>query len=337
MSTGRSEPPAGRWRGEGVRIDQVGRELDRLQRHHQRQGGGHALARTLNLIVAPSSPDAHAAIDAALAGLGAHSPSRTLILRRHTADRLDAEASLECRFSELAGRVGVCHEVIVLSANQQRLTHAASLVAPLLLADLPTVLWLPEPGSPIADCRLLGRSQRVLVDSTHDGAPLPRLLELALAARIHDLAWGRLEFWRAAIAAAFERPERRSLLARITGLEVVYQGETLSAALLLAGWVTARAGWRAERIEHGQGRASGTATRPGGGTVALSLRRDPGARGCGGIETLVLRAGSDEIRVTRGGATSRFRDMFAEALQPLSSYGRGYLDALGAATAMVES
>ncbi len=335
MSAGRPEPEEGRWRGEGVRIEQVGGELDRLHRHHQREDGGHALTRTLNLIVAPSSPDADAAIDGALAGLGAHSPSRTLILRRHEADRLDAEASLECRFSDAAGRVGVCHEVVALSADEGRLAHAASLVAPLLLADLPTVLWLPEPGSPIPDPRLLERSQQVLVDSTNDGVPLQRLLELALVAPVHDLAWGRLEFWRAVTAAAFERPEPRRLLPRITGLEVVHEGETQSAALLLAGWVTARAGWRAGRIEGDDGRASGTATRPDGGVVALSLSRNPRARGCGGVESLTLRAGPDEIRVARGAATSRLRDVFAEALQPLPSYGHGYLDALGAATAML--
>jgi glucose-6-phosphate dehydrogenase assembly protein OpcA len=331
MSAARPEPEEGRWGGENVRIEQVGAELDRLHRHHQREGGGHALTRTLNLIVAPSSPDAQAVIDRALAGLGAHSPSRTLILRRHNADRLNAEASLECRFSDAVGRVGVCHEVVVLSADQKRLEHAASLVAPLLLADLPTVLWLPEPSSPIPDPRLLERSQQVLVDSANDGVPLQRLLELALVAPIHDLAWGRLEFWRAATAAAFERPEPRRLLPRITGLEVVHEGETQSAALLLAGWVTARAGWRAGGIEGDDGLALGTATRPDGGVVTLSLRRDPQARGCGGVESLTLSAGPDEIRVARGGATSRLRDLFAEALQPLSSYGRGYRDALSVA------
>src|SRR2546430_643029 len=77
----------------------------------------------------------------ALAGLGAHSPSRTLVLRRHGADRLDAEAVIECELSDAAGRVGVCHDRVTLTADDARLEHAASLLAPLLLSDLPTVLW----------------------------------------------------------------------------------------------------------------------------------------------------------------------------------------------------
>ena len=331
MSAGRSEPDRGRWWGEGVRVERIVSELDRLHRVHQSDGGGHALTRTLNLIVAPGPPGARAGVDATLAGLGAHSPSRTLILRRHDADRLDAEASLECRVFDAAGRVGVCHDQVVLSADEGRLAHAASLLAPLLLADLPTVLWIPAPGSQIPDPRLLERSQRVLVDSTHDGAPFRRLLELAHGARVHDLAWGRLEFWRAATAAAFQRPERRSLLPRITGLEVVYGGEAVSPALLLAGWITARSDWRPAAIDRDHGRAAGTVTRPDGAAVNLSLSRDAGARGCGGIESLTLRAGENEVRVGRRAATSRWRDLFAEALQPLSSFGQGYAEALSAA------
>jgi glucose-6-phosphate dehydrogenase assembly protein OpcA len=333
MSAG-SEPEGGHWRGEGVRVEEVSRELDRLHRDHQRDGAGHALTRTLNLIVLPGSPDAHVPVDGALADLGVHSPSRTLILRRHAADRLDAEADLECRFSDAAGEVGVCREIVVLSADEERLVHAASLVAPLLLADLPTVLWLPDAGSPIPDPRLLERSQQVLVDSALDGAPLGRLIELTSGARVHDLAWGRLDFWRAATAAAFERPERRSLLPRVSSLEVSYEGETLVPAALLAGWVTARAGWRAGRLERDGGRAAGIATRPDGGELTVALERDPAAHGCGGIEALTLRAGSSEVRIARGAATSRLRDLFAEALRPLASYDRGYAEALGAAATM---
>jgi hypothetical protein len=334
MSDRSSAAERGRWRGEGVRVERIVAELDRLHRIHQSEGGGHALTRTLNLIVGPGPANAHAAVDATLAGLGAHSPSRTLILRRHDADRLDAEASLECRMFDAAGRVGVCHDQVVLSADPDRLAHAGSLVAPLLMGDLPTVLWITEPGSPGPDRGLLERSQQVLVNSGDDGASLRWLLELATGARVHDVAWGRLEFWRAAIAAAFDRPERLAMLPRITGLELVYGGESFPAALLLAGWIAARLDWHPAAIDRDGELGSGMATRPDGGVATVSLAPDPGARGCGGIESLTMRAGDDEVRVERGAATSRWRDLFAEALQPLPSYGRGYVEALTAATTL---
>jgi hypothetical protein len=93
-------------------------------------------------------------------------------------------------------------------------------------------------------------------------------------------------------------------------------------------------GWRPEPIEHDGGRLVGSALRPDGSHVALALSHDPEARGCGGIETLTLRAGSDDVQLSRGAATSRLRDLFAEALQPLPSFARGYLDALTAAAAL---
>jgi glucose-6-phosphate dehydrogenase assembly protein OpcA len=325
-----------RWRGEDVQLDDVVAELGRLHRAHQGDGRGHAVARTLNLVVAPASPAAMRAVDDALAGLGAHSPSRTLALCRHGSDRLDAELVMECELADAAGRVGVCHDRVTLTADDSRLEHATSLLAPLLLSDLPTVLWLPEPGSPVPDRRLLDRAQQILVDSTAgDGAVLRRLGELTRSARIHDLAWGRLEFWRAATAAAFQPAERRALLPRVARLEVHYEGEALSAGLLLAGWVAARAGWRPGRLERDDGRAGAKAVRPDGGPVALSLVHDPEARGCGGIEKLTFRTDTDEVRIGRGAATSRLRNLFAEALQPMPSFARGYPETLDAIAAML--
>ncbi len=335
MSADGSGPERGAWRGQGVQVERVNAELARLHRAHQRAGRGHALTRTLNLIVAPSPPASGPVVDAALARLGAHSPSRTLILRRHDADRLDAEARLECELPAGAGRVGVCHDQVVLIADDSRLSHAGSLVAPLLLSDLPTVLWLPDPAAPRADGGLLERSQQILVDSVQDGAPMARLMELARKARVHDLAWGRLEYWRAATAVAFEPHERRALLPRITALEVGYGGKALAAATLLAGWIAARCGWRPERMERDGDRALARASRPDGAEVAISLTRDPCAGGCGGVETVTFAAGAERVALGRGAATTTLRDVFAEALQPLPSFARGYLDALRAAAAML--
>jgi glucose-6-phosphate dehydrogenase assembly protein OpcA len=325
-----------RWSGEDVHVDQVVAELARLHRTLEDDGRRLALAQTLNLIILPASASAARSVNDALAGLGAHSPSRTLVLRRHGFGRLDAELAIDGEFAGAAGQVGICHDRVTLTADDSRLEHAASLLAPLLVSDLPTVLWLPEPDSPIPDPRLLDRAGQILVDSSAgDGTALRRLGELAASARVHDLAWGRLEFWRAATAAAFEPVERRTLLPRVAGLEVTYEGDALSAGLLLAGWVAARADWRPDALQRENGRTRGKALRPDGGQVALSLTRDPEARGCGGIERLTFQADGDEVRVGRGAATSSLRDLFAEALRPLPSFARGYREALGAVAAML--
>jgi glucose-6-phosphate dehydrogenase assembly protein OpcA len=330
----RAESHDTRWQGEDLRVEEVAGALDRAHHELQQDGRGQALVRTLNLIVAPTSAGGARAVEDALAQLGAHSPSRTLVLRRHGADRLDAEILIECERPDAAGRVGVYHDRLLLTADDGRLEHASSLLAPLLLRDLPTVLWLPEPDSPIPDPGLLERAQQVLVDSADgDAAGLRRFADLARSCRVHDLAWGRLEFWRAATAAAFEPPERRALLPQLARLDVRYEDEAFTAGLLLAGWIVARAGWNPGPVERNNGKALGVATRADGGQVALSLNHDPRG-GCGGIETVTLSAGSDEVKIGRGAATSRLRDLFAEALQPTPSFARGYPEAIQAALAM---
>ncbi len=332
----RAVPEKDRWKGEGVHIEQVSAELERRHRGLHRDGPGRALARNLNLVVAPTSAPGVKLVDEALAGLRSHSPSRTLVLRRHQPDRLDAEVVIECEMPDAPGSVGVYHDFVVLTADESRLEHAASLLAPLLMTDLPTVLWLPEPDSPVQDPRLFDRAQQVLLDSTTaDGDDLRRVAGLTRESRVQDLAWGRLEFWRAATAAAFEPPERRALLPEITGLEIRHQGDGYSAGLLLAGWIAARAGWRPGPVERDDGRAHGQATRADGSGVQVSLTHDQHAQGCGGIEALTFKAASDEVKIGRGAATSRLRDLFAEALQPTPTFARGYADALGAAVAMV--
>jgi glucose-6-phosphate dehydrogenase assembly protein OpcA len=326
------------WSGRGVHSDDLAVELGRLHRVYQGHAHAHAFARTLNLIVMPSGPDCEKVVNHNLATLGAHSPSRTIVLREHGADRLDAELVIESDVPEATGTVGVSHDRVLLAADPSRLEHADSLLALLLVNDLPTVLWLPDARTPIPDPRLLERADHLLVDSSPGGEAVMRTLaELVRVARVHDLAWGGLEFWRAATAAAFDPPERRALLPRISGLELRYEGDAFQAGLLLAGWIATRAGWRPRRGEREDGRLRTEAARTDGGTVALTLERDPAARGCGGIEELTLRAGSDEVRIRRGAATHRLRDLFAEALRPVPSFARGYPEAVAQAEGMLES
>jgi glucose-6-phosphate dehydrogenase assembly protein OpcA len=325
------------WSGKGVHTDDLVVELGRLHRAYQGHAHAHALARTLNLIVLPSGPDCERVVSDNLATLGAHTPSRTIVLREHGVDRLDAELAIESDVPEATGAVGVSHDRVLLAADLSRLEHADSLLAPLLVNDLPAVVWLPDVRVPIPDPRLLERADHLLVDSSGGGAAAIRTLaELVRVAQVHDLAWGGLEFWRAATAAAFDPPQRRALLPRVTGLDVRYEGNAFECGLLLVGWIAARAGWRSGRGERDDARLRAEAVRADGAAVAVTLERDPGARGCGGIEKLALRAGSDEVRIVRGAATHQLRDLFAEALRPLPSFTRGYAEAVAQAEEMLE-
>ena len=177
---GREFPERMRWTGQGVTADEIDAELDRL---HRAAGGGDrvlALARTLNLIVVPCSDRRNPGVERALEALGDHTPSRTLVLREHGANRVDATVVMECQTAAGAGHVGLCHDRVLMTMDAARLGHSASLIAPLLVRDLPTVLWLPEARSHPPDPRLLERAQSLLVDSTSGGdGDLARFAELA--------------------------------------------------------------------------------------------------------------------------------------------------------------
>jgi len=334
---GREYPERIRWVGKGVTAADIDAELDGLHRAAGGPGRVLALARTLNLIVVPCSDRREEGVERALDRLGTHTPSRTLVLREHEADRVDATLVMECQSPTAAGHVGLCHDRVLLSVDSARLEHSASLLAPLLVTDLPTVLWLPEPRSQVPDAGLLERAQQVLVDSgSAEAAELSRLAELAASVRVHDLAWGRLEYWRAAIAAAFDPPEHRRLLPTLTTVSLRYEERGLQAGLLLAGWIAARAGWRPGSLERHDGHAVITAMRSDGGEVAIKLDEAPPDHGCGGVDGLVFKTESEEVAVGRSGATSSLRDMFAEALQPQPSFSRGYAPAVTAAAAMLD-
>jgi glucose-6-phosphate dehydrogenase assembly protein OpcA len=332
---GREYPERIRWVGKGVTAEDINAELDRLHRAAGGPGQVLALARTLNLIVVPCSDRREKGVERVLDRLGSHTPSRTLVLREHGTSRLDASLLMECEAPTGAGHVGLCHDRVLLSLDSARLEHSASLLAPLLVSDLPTVLWLPEPRSRVPDPDLLDRAQYLLVDSASGRADeLGRLAELAAAIRVHDLAWGRLEYWRAAIAAAFDPPEHRRLLANLTTVKLRYEQRGLQAALLLAGWIAARAGWDPGPLERQDGHVLVKAARPGG-EVAIKLDEAPPDHGCGGVDGALFKTESEEITVGRSGATSSLRDMFAEALQPQPGFSRGYARAVTAAASML--
>jgi glucose-6-phosphate dehydrogenase assembly protein OpcA len=333
---GREYPERIRWVGKGVTADDIDSELERLRRA---TGGSErvvALVRTLNLLVVPCADWREQDVERALDRLGSHTPSRTLVLRRHGADRVDADLVMECE-SPIPGHVGLCHDRVLLTMDDERLEHSASLLAPLLVTDLPTVLWLPEPQADIPDFDLLGRAQQALVDSASGGeAELRRLAKLGEMIRIHDLAWGRLGYWRAAVAAAFDPPERRRLLPRVTAVTLRHEEGGLGAGLLLAGWITGRLGWDPGRLERRNGHSAVAATRQDGGEAAIQLVAAPHCHACGGVDALTFHADAEEVAVASGGATSSLRDMFAEALQPQRSFSRGYAPAVGAAAAMLD-
>jgi len=319
------------WRGADVTIGEVAERLRALGREHARHEHGHAATRTLNLLVAPAADVAPEELASRLADMADRHPSRTLVVREHDAPRLDAHVAIDCTIGERAGGAGHCHDMALLVADAERLAHADSLVRPLRVAGLPTVLWLPGTRTSPAHAPLAAHAHALVLDSgAVSGGSLPGAFARAAAldvARLRDVAWLRLARWRRHVAARFDDANALRLLERAERMELRSCGPQQASALLLAGWIAARAGWRIERLaplEHGW---RGTARRADGGAVEIAL--DPPERpDRTGIHALALHADGETIALRAPVAAPDPARAFAAALGMFDTATPGYAPAL---------
>ena len=198
-----------------------------------------------------------------------------------------------------------------------------------MVTDLPTLLWSPHGHDDAVD-NLLGLAQVVLLDSVDEPDErdaLHRSTHFAAERGVYvvDLAWLRTTPWRERVAASFDplplRPSssssRRSRSATTSG--------SRSAALLLAGWLASRLGWRTEALVsrgadlHGHARArrqdvtlrlvvDPTLDVPGlaGLTVETATGRHLSLdRGPGGLRARYRNRRGDTARVDRPGRLAR--------------------------------
>ncbi|MFL5937552.1 MAG: glucose-6-phosphate dehydrogenase assembly protein OpcA [Gaiellaceae bacterium] len=176
------------------------------------------------------------AAEKTLAGLAEQHPSRTILLfpRPDDDDELDMDASVQCfAFGDSA----VCAEVIRVRLCGERSRHPASVVVPLLIADLPVfVRWRGMPQFDEVFDEIVDVVDRLIVDSTEwpDGKLAGAYGELAKRfdrTVISDIAWERTERWRRELAGAWPFDARE-----------ISVTATRAQALLIAGWLRSRLG-----------------------------------------------------------------------------------------------
>jgi Glucose-6-phosphate dehydrogenase subunit len=120
-----------------------------------------------------------------------------------------------------------------------------TIVDPLVVTDLPTLVWAPH-GHPEAVDALLHISQVVLVDSVNEpdsASALSRAKGLVQEAYVVDLAWLRTTPWRERVAATFDPPRWRDELLRIDGVTVRHRPDSGVAGVLFFGCLASRLGW----------------------------------------------------------------------------------------------
>jgi glucose-6-phosphate dehydrogenase assembly protein OpcA len=203
-----------------IQPEKVLRELhelwDQLGREQTSSGGVlRACAMTL-LVIAGDEADAEQ-VRRTLGVLMHDHPSRAILLRvaagRSAAteespgnvNEMSARVFAEC-WMPFSGNQQICAEGIEITAGAAQLTEAARLLVPLIVPDLPVVLWCrgAPTFTPVVFEPLFRLAGKVIFDSS--SAADPRAAIAALQAlherglRVADLAWTRLTGWREMIA-----------------------------------------------------------------------------------------------------------------------------------------
>jgi hypothetical protein len=223
---------------------------------------------------------------------------------------LDAVATMEYEQSEAAG-VHPVRERVELDLGHEHLSHLDTIVDPVLVNELPTVLWSPD-GHHEAVRVLLSMIDVILLDSDEDvGGGLSRADELRESAYIVDLAWLRTTPWRERLAASFDPPHRRWALRRLTDVCVRHQPSSSASAALLAGWLAARLHWDAAPLQDadGTGRRGSAQDPEESREIDISLApQDQEAPGLVGVTVGWEGGCSLSLDRGRGGLTAHERD-----------------------------
>jgi glucose-6-phosphate dehydrogenase assembly protein OpcA len=291
----------GVWSEQDTSPSKIEAALRELLKHRHQQSQANVPARVLNLVVI-ADREWRGEIQNRLENVGRYHPSRTVLCAVESGrDTIDAWATMIAPGDPRPGGLALCHEEVVVEVGPKHLEHLDSIVDPLVVTDLATVVWSPH-GHPEAVDSLLHLAQVVLIDSVNEPDPasaIQRARQLAQEAYVVDLAWLRSTPWRERITATFDPPPWRDELGRISAVTVRHRPDSGIAGLLFFGWLASRLGWDPGEMlrQNGSlhGRASGRRQ-----DVELRLEPDPTMSAPGLASVSVETASGMSISLDRG-------------------------------------
>jgi glucose-6-phosphate dehydrogenase assembly protein OpcA len=262
-----------------------------LTRHKEERA--YVPARVLNLVVVVDA-DFRGEIENRLERVGRYHPSRLVLCAVEPGrTKLAAWATIGTDDKPKAGTISVGRERVELLVGQKHLAKLDTIVDPLVVSDLATMVWSPH-GFPEAVDALRRLAQIVLVDSQDEPdveSALERVADLSGDTYVVDLAWLRSTPWRERVAAAFDSPRRRPELRAITGVTVRHREDSLASALLYVGWLSSRLDWKPGMLHQARGRWTGHATTR---RHDIKVTLDPVDQNAPGLAGVTLEVASGE-------------------------------------------
>jgi glucose-6-phosphate dehydrogenase assembly protein OpcA len=267
-------------------------------------------ARVLNVVVVVDY-QFRGEIENRFERVGRYHPSRLVVCAVEDGrTTIDAWAGVGTDDAEpRPGHIAVARERVELDIGPRHLAKLDTIVDPLLVSDLATMVWAPHGHDEAVDS-LRRLAQIVLVDTQDEpdvADSLDRAAELAVHAYVVDLAWLRSTPWRERVAAAFDPPALRATLDSVSAVRVRHRQDSLSAALLFCGWLSSRLGWKPDSLTRRGDSLSGHA-RARRQEVLISLDlADQTAPGLAGVTIETASGESISLDRAPGGLTARRR------------------------------
>jgi glucose-6-phosphate dehydrogenase assembly protein OpcA len=299
------------WSAQATTPGDIEAALRAMLKERHSQDSSYVPARTLNLVCIV---DKHWSGEIAnrLRHVGRSHAARTIVCAvepKRTA--LDAVATIASDVHPRPGEFALLRETVIVDVGERHLSHLDTIVDPLVVTDLPTVVWAPH-GHQEAVEAVLGLAQVVLLDSIDEPDmrdALRRALHLLDEAYVVDLAWLRSTPWRERVAATFDPPHLRPDLRTISAVTIRHHPESAVAGLLLLGWLGSRLEWRLSPLMPRDGALLGSAhARRQDVRVALQPEPRQHVRGLAGLTLETASGRHFELDRGPGGLQAYYRN-----------------------------
>jgi glucose-6-phosphate dehydrogenase assembly protein OpcA len=234
------------WSAQGTTPGDIEAALRAMLKERHSENASYVPARTLNLVCVVDKQWS-GEIANRLRHVGRSHAARTIVCAVEPRRKaIDAVATIASDVHPKAGEFALLRETVIVDVGEQHLAHIDTIVDPLVVTDLPTVVWAPH-GHTEAVEALLSLAQVVLLDSVDEPDmrdAVNRAMMLLRDAYVVDLAWLRSTPWRERVAATFDPPHLRPDLRTISAVTVRHHPESAVAGVLLMGWLASRLDWQ---------------------------------------------------------------------------------------------
>jgi glucose-6-phosphate dehydrogenase assembly protein OpcA len=205
-------------------------------------------ACSMTMVVIADETEDTQNISETLAQLMKEHPSRAILIRLRNCIEpcLESRVFAQC-WKPFGSRQHICCEQIEITASDTSLPDVPAVVLPLVVADLPVILWCRSGRvTELEGFRELeSMAQKVIFDSASfrdSEKALSRLLTASLpGTRVADLAWGRLTRSRELIAQAVNSEDVLRNLSRVDAMRIRARGPKPDVpARYFAAWLSNR-------------------------------------------------------------------------------------------------